>query len=187
MSSPQSYTLLLTLCILIAPFTYAATCNDQSISGTPSKEEITEYLKSQLSAGTICSDQWPPTEPLTVTYNANNMFFKRTRTSADISMTHCNDAFTNIIEQCVLGESKWGGEWELDGQSYSITNNVYPENGIVLPGSNTQTSSDAPVSSRGPAIQSGPFTTDYISGVKSNTVTTTKLDDQSSSTVLPIW
>jgi hypothetical protein len=167
--------------ILMASCCHAATCNEQSISGSPSKEEIADYLTKSLSSGSICSDLWPPTTPLEVTYNANNMFFKRTRTSADILMTYCNDAYTNIISQCVLQEEKWGGEWVLNGQYYSIRNNVYPANGIILPGS------DIPTNNQSPTIQPGPFTTEYIPGVTANTVTTTELSDQTTSTVLPVW
>lgn len=168
---------------LLAPLCSAATCNDQSISDGSSKDEIAAYLTNilNLQGGTTCSDTWPPVGPLEVTVNTNNMFLHRSKTSADIALTWCHEAFSNIISQCVLKESKWGGSWELDGQSFTITNNVYPANGIVVPGTSNPTTSQAV------DYQPGPFTTGYISGITANTVTTTQLSDQSSSTVLPVW
>jgi hypothetical protein len=169
--------------LFLALSCYAATCNDQTISGSPSKEEIAEYLTSilNLQGGTTCSDTWPPVGPLQVTVNANNMFLYRSKTSADIAMTWCTEAFSNIISQCVLQESKWGGSWELDGQSFSITNNVYPDNGIIVPDSSNPTTSQIAT------FQQGPFSTNYIPGITADTVTSTQLSDQPSSTVLPIW
>jgi hypothetical protein len=213
MKSRLFFTILsvLTISALISPV-YSADCNQQPITdAAPSSENIAAFLSNALEGGNICGGSFPPNNPLTNIFNASEMFFNVTRSTADGALDFCVSAFQNIISQCVESGVSWGGVWFLNGQFYSIENNVYPENGIVLLGASPTSTVEAgsPTSTsdtigdgaaftltdsggnpitvpQQTATEIGTFSTSYIASITANTVTTTSLDG-SGPTVLPIW
>ena len=198
--------------LALISYVHSADCNQQSItSSTPSSDDISTFLTNALNAGNICGGGFLPNNPLTNIFNANEMFFNVTRSTADGTLNLCMEAFQDIISQCVQGEKKWGVVWSLNGQFYSLNNSIYPENGIVIPGLSTTssaiTSSTTPAAVTGGAgggftitgigngpitippqtvTETGTFSTSFISGITANTVTTTSLGN-SGPTILPIW
>ncbi|KAL1600665.1 hypothetical protein SLS60_007053 [Paraconiothyrium brasiliense] len=116
-------------------------------------------------------------------------------------LQHCQDAFNNIISQCIQEGHTWGGAWSLDNESYNITNSVYPANGLGpnddggVPLSVSSLTTAAPTTTSSPAITLGPqtgietgtfaTTTSSIDGLTANSVTSTSADGHP--TVLPIW
>ena len=58
------------------------------------------------------------------------------RDDGNQALQNCNDAFQNIIDQCISGGNYWGGEWSLNGFKYSITNSIYDQtpNNPLAPG-----------------------------------------------------
>ncbi|KAH0542522.1 hypothetical protein FGG08_003118 [Glutinoglossum americanum] len=186
----------------------SADCNQQAISGDPQPQDIATFLTNALNGGAICAGGFPPNNPLTNVFNANLMDFNVTRSTPDGAVDLCMGAFQDIISQCVQTENKWGGQWQLNGQFYSISNQAFPANGIAGPRS-SQPSPSAPPGPAGgapagpftidggngqpitippqTATQSGTFSTAFVSGVTANTATTTSLSGQSGPTILPIW
>lgn len=124
---------------------------------------------------------------------------KRTDNTKDLN--YCKDAFNNILEQCVTNGNSWGGSWSLGGETYTISNSIYPENGLAPTDdggpSNRQSSSSSSGTSN---LSHGPITvppqtttatgafatsTATIEGLTANSATTTSTD--SGPTILPIW
>ncbi|KAK7750552.1 hypothetical protein SLS62_007528 [Diatrype stigma] len=101
-------------------------------------------------------------------------------------LAYCKDAFNNILDQCITNGNYWGGTWTLDGETYNISNSVYPNNGISPTdegGVDTGPITEGPGSSTTTPTFS--TTTATIAGLTTNSATTTSVDGQS--TILPIW
>lgn len=165
--SNRANVLILTTLLSSFPSSQAADCNTQTISGSPSSSAIASFLTNALNqqGSNICAGGFPPTNPLTNVFNANEMDFNVTRSTPTGTLNNCHAAFTDIISQCIQGQNVWGGEWSVSGEFYSITNAIYPGNAIVIPGVSSQASSGtarttpAP-SSTAPSVPAGsPSTT----------------------------
>ena len=141
--SNKAIVLIITTLLSSFPYSQAADCNTQTISGSPSASAIASFLTNALNqqGSNICAGGFPPTSPLTNVFNANEMDFNVTRSTATGTLNNCHAAFTDIISQCVKGQNVWGGKWSVSGEFYSITNTIYPGNAIVIPGVSSQASS----------------------------------------------
>lgn len=117
------------------------------------------------------------------------------RTNKEQPLRYCKDAMQNIMEQCITGDNYWGGNWTLNGETYTIYNSMYPSNPdfpadkpSISMVSMTTTAKTGPIT-MGPqtAIEKGQFSTTIqsIQGLTANSVTTTTADDHA--TILPIW
>ena len=122
------------------PYSQTANCNTQTISGNPSSSVVASFLTNALNqqGSGICAGGFPPTDPLTNVFNADEMDFNVTRSTPTGTLNNCNTAFADIIRQCVQGQNVWGGDWSVPGEFYSITNAIYPGNAIVIPGASSQ-------------------------------------------------
>ncbi|KAF9695592.1 hypothetical protein EKO04_006435 [Ascochyta lentis] len=116
-------------------------------------------------------------------------------------LRHCQEAFNNIISQCIQNSHTWGDGWSLDNESYNITNSVYPANALGpnddggVPLSVSSSTTAAPTTTSSPAIALGPqtgietgmfaTTTSSINGLTANSFTSTFANGHP--TVLPIW
>ncbi|KAL9101518.1 MAG: hypothetical protein Q9163_003228 [Psora crenata] len=94
---------------------------------------------------------------------------------------HCQDAFHNIVQECVLDGNFWGGRWELDGETYTIFNDGWPKYSLPPPAS-SPTSSGAGIGTLTTittTINNSPITQTFIptryTGVTSATTTTTNI------------
>jgi hypothetical protein len=103
--------------------------------GDPSGADIASFLSGALNDpnGIICAGGFPPLNNNIATYNAHLMLFNVTREDAAKPIEKCNEAFSNIIEQCIQNGNYWGGLWSLNGFTYAIANIVFPENGMQGP------------------------------------------------------
>lgn len=103
-------------------------------------------------------------------------------------MRYCKDAIENIIAQCISGGQYWGGSWSLNGETYTISNSVYPGNPLAPTDDGGPVDDTGPITAA-PAPTSGPeaftTTTQNIDGLTTNSQTTTSV--QGHETVLPIW
>ena len=142
-TSNKAGVLFFTTLLSSFPYSHAANCDTQTISGSPSSNAIASFLTNALNrqGSGICAGSFPPTNPLTNVFNANEMDFNVTRSTSTGTLNNCNVAFTDIISQCVQGQDVWGGNWSVPGEFYSITNSIYPGNAIVIPGASSQVSS----------------------------------------------
>ena len=145
--------LILTTLLSSFPYSHAADCNSQTISGSPSASAIASFLTNALNqqGSNICAGGFPPNNPLTNVFNANEMDFNVTRSTPTGTLNNCHAAFTDIISQCVQGQNVWGGKWSVSGEFYSITNAIYPGNAIVIPGVSSQASSSTAQTTRAPS------------------------------------
>ncbi|KAI8939366.1 hypothetical protein NX059_003151 [Plenodomus lindquistii] len=118
-------------------FVKGADCdlNQPRKEGDPSGTDIASFLSGALNDpnGIICAGWFPPLNNNIATYNANSMLFNVTREDATKPIENCNEAFSNIIEQCIQNGNYWGGVWSLNGFTYTIADVVFPKNGIQGP------------------------------------------------------
>lgn len=118
-------------------FVKGADCdlNQPRKAGDPSGAEIASFLSGALNDpnGIICAGGFPPLNNNIATYNAHLMLFNVTREDATKPIENCNEAFSNIIEQCIQNDNYWGGVWSLNGFTYTIADIVFPKNGIQGP------------------------------------------------------
>lgn len=173
--SNRANVLILTTLLSTIPYSQAADCNTQTISGSPSASAIASFLTNALSKGgsNICAGGFPPTNPLTNVFNANEMDFNVTRSKPTGTLNNCHAAFTDIISQCVQGQNVWGGKWSVSGEFYSITNAIYPGNAIVIPGLSSQASSGTAQTTRTPSSTSPSVPAGSPSTTSSGSLSTT--------------
>ena len=81
-----------------------------------------------------------------------------TRTNC-VTDRNCEDAFQDIIQQCITGGNYWGGDWSLNGDIYAIYDQGWPDH--ILPAdlissyNTAQATSSGTVSSAGGAPTPG--------------------------------
>ncbi|KAK6416407.1 hypothetical protein LTR95_017455, partial [Oleoguttula sp. CCFEE 5521] len=132
----------------------AADCTQQRRDGDPSGSDIATELKGSGNIHSMCNSGFPPGSDLVGTFNLASIIFKITRNDASQPLQHCEDAFNDILDQCVDGGDFWGGVWSLDGESYDVTDNAYPDH--TLPSDLTKTSAASSSSQSGGAGTSLP-------------------------------
>lgn len=124
------------------------------------------------------------------------MIYKISRTDNTQDLRYCQNAFKNIIEQCISKGNYWGGTWSLNGETYSISNSAFPGNplsptddGGPVAGTSTSSSSAGPITPppKPPTPGSNTYltTTQSIDGLTANSATSTSQDGHP--TILPIW
>ncbi|KAF2495331.1 hypothetical protein BU16DRAFT_618169 [Lophium mytilinum] len=191
------------LALAFGRIAFAADCfqDEQRKSDTPTGDQIGKALTPDLR--NICATTFKTgdDQKLQITYNHWDIFLSIQRTDNTKPLQHCQDAFNNIISQCIQSGDTWGGAWSLDNESYNITNSVYPANGLGpnddggVPLSVSSSTTAAPTTTSSPAITLGPqtgietgtfaTTTSSIDGLTANSVTSTSADGHP--TILPIW
>lgn len=116
-----------------AASTHAANCySDKPIQpGGQSGDDYAAAIKAQPAS--ICAGGNPsfPRIGADLSTNANDntwnygfVNFRIRRTKANTDLSNCNEAFDNIINQCIKGSKVWGGEWILGEATYTIENAV---------------------------------------------------------------
>ncbi|KAK3376674.1 hypothetical protein B0T24DRAFT_619309 [Lasiosphaeria ovina] len=112
---------------------FAASCllDQPRRSNEPNGTQIAAALTPDLQPGRVCSG-WRINDiyQLNITYNHWDVLYYVERKDNTQLLRHCQEAFTNIIDQCVVNGNFWGGTWSLDGEYYKLSNNAYPANGL---------------------------------------------------------
>lgn len=128
-----SLSLVLSLSLL-SPLVFsasAANCNGAQPrrEGDPSGQEISDALRGSNDGllDNVCNGGFPPGSNTISTFNTGSVIYNVTRADENQQLQHCKDAFINIIEQCITGDNFWGGYWELDGETYAIYDQSWPE------------------------------------------------------------
>ena len=112
----------------------AADCNlaQQRQSDFPSGEQIASALTKQGALDNVCSDDFSTPPNLIKIYNEGSVNYNVTRktTDEDPQDNNCEAGFQNIIDQCIVTSSYWGGSYTFNDFTYAISNAVYPSNGL---------------------------------------------------------
>ncbi|KAL9592485.1 MAG: hypothetical protein Q9179_006664 [Wetmoreana sp. 5 TL-2023] len=131
-----------------------ATCIEVRVPSDPAGSDILAALSSVSAVANACggSGQQSSTVGLLsiVYFNVDSMFLnisKNTDISAPIEVgpTFCPNHFQSIVDQCITNGNAWGGWIGVGNVNYSITNFVYPANGLnplppaAKPGTDTGT------------------------------------------------
>ena len=174
------------------PATLAANCDTAQPrrAGDPSGQAISDALfgSNNINLNNVCAGSWPPGSQTTSTFNTGSLIYNVTRADPTQDLRYCQDAFKDIIQQCIVEANYWGGEWDLNGETYTITDQGWPEH--VLPSdlspSNSQSSgsnggaSPATSTTVTTTINGSPITETFvpttIAGITKATTTSTTID-----------
>ena len=159
------------ICAGLLKLAMAADCNLNQVrgAGDPSGQQIATALTKNNQLNFVCSGEFPPGNNLIATFNHGFMNYNVTRGSPNSALEDCQEAFQNIIDQCITGGSYWGGTFNFNDKIYAIYNQNYPSNGLnfgddggpPLPGSDStssttrrsgQSTSSVPVSVPGETV-----------------------------------
>ncbi|EEY16773.1 predicted protein [Verticillium alfalfae VaMs.102] len=134
--------------LALASTGHAADClrDQERQHSEPSGEQIAKAVGLQSDLENICAGNWRVNdeEKLTNSFNHWAIIYTVKREDNTKPLQHCMAAFNNILDQCVSNGNYWGGTWSHEGETYSISNSVSPENGL------------APTDEGGPDVDSGP-------------------------------
>ena len=199
----MAFHIILTAVILYANafVTKAADCNTAQYrrGGDPSGQDISRALLGNNGAtlDNVCSGGFPPGSQTTATFNTGSLIYNVTRSDPNQSLQHCQGGFNNIIQQCIVNGNYWGGTWTLDGETYTLSDQSWPDH--TLPsellssasGARSQTQSSSSTTNGAAAgsgttttitttINGSPITETFVpttvSGVTAATTTSTSID-----------
>ena len=112
----------------------AADCNlsQQRQSDFPSGQQIASALTKQGALDNVCSDDFSSQPGLIKIYNEGSVNYNVTRktTDEDPQDNNCQAGFQDIIDQCIVTSSYWGGSYTFNDFTYAISNAIYPSNGL---------------------------------------------------------
>ncbi|KAL8872122.1 MAG: hypothetical protein Q9174_002196 [Haloplaca sp. 1 TL-2023] len=136
MKATSSIQLFFTVACFIIHVVFAANCNtDQPRqSDVPSGQQIAAALQKNNALDNVCSNDWPqePQSQKVKIYNEGSIIYNVTRTNTDDAppSNNCEEGFQNIISQCIVEASYWGGTYFYNAFTYVIYNSIYPSNGL---------------------------------------------------------
>ena len=97
-------------------------CSETAITGDrPTPENIADVMMEFMSE--VCAKDLPEGQ-LKFTFNHVSLLLTMTIKDSRTRQSHCYRALGQIISNCILGEKKYGGIWELDGQTYDLVNEL---------------------------------------------------------------
>ena len=112
----------------------AADCNlsQQRQPNFPSGQQIASALTKQGALDNVCSDDFPSQPNLIKIYNEGSVNYNITRKTTDEypQDNNCQAGFQDIIDQCIVTSSFWGGSYTFNDFTYAISNAIYPSNGL---------------------------------------------------------
>ena len=121
------------LYLLISPIS-AADCDlsQQRQSSFPSGQQIANALTKNNALENVCSNDFSSAPYLIKIYNEGSVNYNVTRKSDDEEPgdNNCSAGFQDIIDQCIVTSSYWGGVYTYNDLTYAISNAVYPSNGL---------------------------------------------------------
>jgi hypothetical protein len=108
-------------------------CQQKIPDSGPSPSDVANVLQSGIPfdcAATFNDDSGDGTNE---TFNHGDLEIKITRSSINHKLTRCSESLRAILDQCVLGESDYGGiaSFGID-EIYNITNINAPQNPLIF-------------------------------------------------------
>ncbi|KAF4545348.1 hypothetical protein BFW01_g9984 [Lasiodiplodia theobromae] len=112
-----------------------ATCftSQERLPGDPCGTDIAAALTSEDRVGCFCAGNWDAGDyqQLERSTNHGSVVYSIERTDNTVPLKYCEEAFNNIIDECILDGNTWGGVFSFDGEVYNISNTVYPDNPLL--------------------------------------------------------
>jgi hypothetical protein len=144
----------------------AADCYQPRSSSSPGGTDLANFIQSNLAAACLAIS-FNVTGTASTHLDDYYILSNYTATNeapivAPNNFTLCAAALQQIVQQCILDQDSYGGDFVLYEQTYNITNNVFPSNPI----SQTSSSTTTP----GPTLAPAPSTS--TSSTSSSTTST---------------
>jgi hypothetical protein len=124
-------------------------CQQNIPTNGPAATDIANALQKNNLLATICAAKFNGSGDSThMTFNVGYIDLTLERSSPDCPLTYCKAALNSIINVCILGSNDYGGVFNQGGETYNISNTIYPNNPVqgVSPDSITTTLSTPPKS-----------------------------------------
>ena len=146
------------------------TCQQRIPADGPTGQQVSDALQANGAFETICAAEFNGRSGNSTfkVFNHGSLNIILQRASESIKLTFCMDALDSIINDCILADADYGGVYSQGGQTYEITNTIYPANPLVPGGdagapSVTTSQPDVPSTPPPePAAQPGPPTPTQI-------------------------
>ncbi|KAB2572995.1 hypothetical protein DBV05_g8376 [Lasiodiplodia theobromae] len=109
-----------------------ATCftSQERLPGDPCGTDIAAALTSEDRVGCFCAGNWDAGDyqQLERSTNHGSVVYSIERTDNTVPLKYCEEAFNNIIDECILDGNTWGGVFSFDGEVYNISNTYHHGN-----------------------------------------------------------
>lgn len=119
-----------------------ATCIQVRSPADPPGADISATLASASAVANACGGDQQKTGTvglLSIVYSQMDAMFlnishnSRLQAPIEVGPTFCPNHFQSIIDQCITNGNFWGGWIGVDAANYSITDSIYPANGLNAP------------------------------------------------------
>ena len=166
---------ILTLFPSLLGLSFAADCTDPRVQVPPSTTDLLNFVRPAIApACAVLANSTTggrlsfPLQGYSFTAQIPIPNSNETRPSGlpiqAGNVTLCIEAYNQIVDQCIVNQTFFGGTFTFQGQTYNLTNRLAPEDPIITGPGATSTSSP---------ITSAPTTTSKTTTTRSTTSSTT--------------
>jgi hypothetical protein len=107
-------------------------CQQNIPSDGPTATDIANALQKNNQLATVCATKLNGSGDSTrITFNHGYIDLTLERSSPDSPLAFCNAALNSIINTCILGSKDYGGVIYQGGETYNISNSIYPNNPLI--------------------------------------------------------
>lgn len=143
LSFALSFSILTPLIFSLPVSVSAANCNGAQFrrAGDPSGQEISDALLGphDSTLESVCNGGFPRGSKTISIFNTGTLIYNVTRLDGDQPLRYCKSAFKDIINQCIVSDSYWGGDWSLYGETYAIYDHPWPDHTLPADSAATAT------------------------------------------------
>lgn len=102
------------------------TCQQQRPQGAPTGQQLANTLTAGNSFQSICAAKFDGSGD-----SLHETFITMARGSDTEALTFCMKGLNAIVSKCILDDGGYRGEYFRGDQTYTITNNIFPNNPLI--------------------------------------------------------
>ena len=107
-------------------------CQQNIPTNGPAATDIANALQKNNQLATVCATKFNrPGNSTRITFNHGYIDLTLERSSPDGLLDFCKAALNSIINICILGSNDYGGVFYQGGETYNISNSIYPKNPLI--------------------------------------------------------
>jgi hypothetical protein len=107
-------------------------CQQNIPTNGPAATDIANALQQNNQLATVCATKFNRSGDSTrITFNHGYIDLTLERSSPDGLLDFCKAALNSIINTCILGSNDYGGVFYQGGETYNISNSIYPKNPLI--------------------------------------------------------
>jgi hypothetical protein len=109
--------------------TSSLNCQQNIPTNGPAATDIANALRGSNQLATVCAAKFNGSS---TTFNYDYIDMTLERSSPGLPLAFCNAALNSIINTCILGSNYYGGVFYQGGETYNISNSIYPKNPLNI-------------------------------------------------------